>query len=111
MRTTRKVQVESVEVVSASCDRCGRELIIAARPPPTPPGGLEPLEGMVIRYTGGFYSRHVGDSSTVRRDVCEKCLMDWFQGFLRPPPPGDEEDELDSLGSEEGPATVPLDES
>lgn len=110
MRHTKKVLVEHYEVVSASCDCCGRALILSARPPNTSPGELEPLEGMVIGYTGGFYSRHVGDSSTVRRDVCEKCLMDWFQGFLRPPPPESEEDELDSLASEGGPATVPLDE-
>lgn len=65
MITTGKRNIEQIEVLSVTCDKCGVTY--------TPAATLEWQEVYTISFTGGFGSVF-GDGARVRADFCQKCL-------------------------------------
>ena len=73
MRRTKEQTVVEEVIDDIICNKCGESL-------KTPDGyGFEGLIGAVV--VGGYGSRHLGDMNEYRFDVCERCLVSWFDTF------------------------------
>jgi len=74
---TKKIEKRDVEVVhSVTCNKCGNTCI---------PDQATGAHGLInARVDGGYYSSHLEDGMRYKFDVCEKCLLEFFNSFAVP---------------------------
>jgi len=74
MMTTGKKNIEQVEILSITCDKCGTKY--------TPKDIIEWQELHCINFTGG-YGSVFGDTSEVKADFCQRCLKELIKPYCR----------------------------
>ena len=75
MKTTKAVSREEQQLISITCDKCHKEYTVAHD------DNLEIQEFHTIHFVGG-YSSVFGDSTTVRCDICQRCLYELIKDFM-----------------------------
>lgn len=76
MFEVKKVQIEEKILLDIICDKCGKSC-------KTGPMEYDGLLGATAG--GGYYSRHMGDMSQYKLDICEKCFVEWINTFKHDP--------------------------
>lgn len=89
MRKTRKkvVKQEITETVDLLCNKCAKTLNNAKRYYPAKPGQKQEVyfEGLEeIEVHGGYYSKFIGDMTSIRFSLCEECVVDLTKTFKIP---------------------------
>lgn len=76
MLKTLKVlkRIETEEVLDVICNKCGESCYNIEQDPYS-------LEGVSVGFTGGYYSKYLGDMNQYKFDLCEKCLWDLMKTF------------------------------
>lgn len=83
MEKTEKItKTQTTDVtVDILCNKCGESCLKKA--PGWADGGYEGLINCWVE--GGVYSTRLGWDVAYRFDICEDCLMDWFETFKLDP--------------------------
>lgn len=72
MIKTKKRTIEVDVCDDMLCNKCGKSFYEKNGEP----------EGLIdLRFTGGYYSQYFGDMTSIKFDICEKCLYEWVEAF------------------------------